>query len=61
MLKKDRTQKPTIKVNDKICHPQIAHLGFYQLTQPTLKNQKSCFFANAPKKAIFDNLMKPIR
>ncbi len=41
----------------RYAHPQIAHLVFAN-AKPTLKNQKSYFFANAPKKAIFDNLMK---
>jgi len=42
----------------RYAHPQIAHLVFCQRTEPTLKNQKSYFFANAPKKVIFGNLMK---
>jgi hypothetical protein len=38
--------------------PQIAHLVFSQRSESTLKNQKSYFFASAPKKAIFDSLIK---
>jgi hypothetical protein len=73
MLKKQITKQQTelknkiIPPTNSTTCPDQAGFGFCQGTKSTLKNQKACpaflsgsyFFAIAPKKATFDNLMKP--